>query len=123
MAVQFLEDPNTYSPIQIDRPVRVGTSLPSHARVGEIYFLVNQAANKLYACFALNTWVELAASAESGTSVFAELPSGTVNGSNATFTLAQTPKTGTLQLFLNGRFLVGGTDNTLAAAILTMDLS
>jgi hypothetical protein len=43
--------------------------------------------------------------------VFNETPSGSVNGSNATFTLAFTPIAGTLQLFLNGVLQTEGADN------------
>lgn len=37
-----------------------------------------------------------------GSPVFNEVPSGTINGSNATFTLARTPKYGTVQVFVDG---------------------
>lgn len=37
-----------------------------------------------------------------------ETPSGTVNGSNATFTLVSTPITGTLALYRDGQLMVGG---------------
>lgn len=50
-----------------------------------------------------------------------ETPSGTINGSNAVFTLAHTPSpTASLQLFLNGAFqTAAGTDYTLATATIT----
>jgi hypothetical protein len=34
--------------------------------------------------------------------VYNEVPSGTINGSNVTFTLANTPTTGTVRLYING---------------------
>lgn len=51
-----------------------------------------------------------------------ETPSGTVNGSNAVFTLAQTPNpVGSLQLFVNGQLLTaGGEDYTLSGTTVTM---
>jgi len=58
--------------------------------------------------------------------VNAETPSGTVNGSNATFTLANTPTTGfgsvnTLSLYLNGVLLEAGSGNdyTLSGSTIT----
>lgn len=51
----------------------------------------------------------------------AETPSGTIDGSNATFTLAQTPSpAASLQLFLNGAYqTAGGVDYTLSGATIT----
>lgn len=51
-----------------------------------------------------------------------ETPSGSINGSNVTFTLANTPTTGTLRLYLNGvRQKSGaGNDYTLSTATITM---
>lgn len=51
----------------------------------------------------------------------AETPSGTVNGINATFTLANTPSpAGSLILTKNGQVMKsGGTDFTLATATIT----
>lgn len=43
--------------------------------------------------------------------VFNEIPSGSINGSNTTFTLANTPKSGTEQLYLNGARLRSGAGN------------
>ena len=66
------------------------------------------------------TWV--ATEAAVGNFIYSEVPSGTVNGSNTTFTLADTPSSGTLQLYVNGfRFKVGaGEDYTLSGATITM---
>lgn len=51
-----------------------------------------------------------------------ETPSGSINGSNVTFTLANTPTSGTLRLYLNGvRQKSGaGNDYTLSTATITM---
>lgn len=54
--------------------------------------------------------------------VFDETPSGTVNGSNVTFTLANTPTAGTVRLHINGYRLRAGSGNdyTLSGASITM---
>jgi hypothetical protein len=51
----------------------------------------------------------------------AETPSGTINGSNVTFTLAHTPSpVASLQLFVNGQYMTaGGVDYTLSTATIT----
>lgn len=56
-----------------------------------------------------------------GTAVNNETPSGTFDGINATFTLAHTPLSGTLQLFLNGAFQHPGVsaDYTLSGSTIT----
>lgn len=50
-----------------------------------------------------------------------ETPSGTINGSNTSFTLANTPTSGTLRLYLNGVRLKSGAGNdyTLSTNIIT----
>lgn len=55
--------------------------------------------------------------------VFNEVPSGTVNGSNATFTLANTPIAGTVRVHVNGlRQKVGtGSDYTISGATITFE--
>lgn len=57
-----------------------------------------------------------------GTFADAETPSGTINGSNTTFTLAHTPNpAASLSLYKNGQQIVaGGADFTLATATITM---
>ncbi len=47
-------------------------------------------------------------------------PSGTVNGSNVTFTLANTPTSGTEHVYLNGQLLTATTDYTISSATITM---
>lgn len=50
-----------------------------------------------------------------------ETPSGTVNGSNTAFTLANTPgAAGTVLLSLDGVSLIQGTDYTISSATITM---
>jgi len=57
--------------------------------------------------------------------VFNEVPSGTINSSNVTFTLANTPTAGTVQLFLNNvpifppAYSVSGSTVTMGTAPLT----
>lgn len=53
--------------------------------------------------------------------VFNETPSGSVNGSNTTFTLANTPTTGTVQVFLNGQLQEpgAGNDYTISGGTIT----
>ena len=51
-----------------------------------------------------------------------ETPSGTIDGSNTTFTLANTPVAGSVMVFLNGQLLTeGGTeDYTISGSTITM---
>jgi hypothetical protein len=57
----------------------------------------------------------------SGGYVYGETPSGTINGSNATFTLANTPiPAASLLLYLNGLRLRLGVDYTLSGSTITM---
>lgn len=57
-----------------------------------------------------------------GNYVFNETPSGTINGSNTAFTLAFTPVSSSLSLFLNGILLEpgAGNDYTISGAAITM---
>lgn len=54
--------------------------------------------------------------------VYSEVPSGTINGSNTSFSLANTPIAGTVRLYLNGlRQRAGaGNDYTISGATITM---
>ena len=53
--------------------------------------------------------------------VESETPTGSVNGSNQTFTLAGTPNPATsLEVFINGQKIVLTTDYTLSGDTLTM---
>ncbi len=50
-----------------------------------------------------------------------ETPTGTVNGSNTAFTLANTPKSGTLKVYVNGQRMQSGSGNdyTLSGVTIT----
>lgn len=54
-------------------------------------------------------------------SIYNETPTGTVNGVNTAFTLANTPATNSLELFLNGQLLEpgAGNDYTISGAAIT----
>jgi hypothetical protein len=66
-------------------------------------------------------WADLGGAGH--THVYSEVPSGTINGSNAAFTLASTPASGTLRLYKNGlRQRAGsGNDYTLATNTITYE--
>jgi hypothetical protein len=51
-----------------------------------------------------------------------ETPTGTINGSNTAFTLANTPVAGSVSLYLNGQLLVSGAGNdfTISGTAITM---
>jgi phage-related tail fiber protein len=70
------------------------------------------------------TWINPVTSGSLTTSnfVFDETPSGSVNGSNTTFTVANTPVSGTLQLYIEGWKLVPGSGNdfTVSGATITL---
>lgn len=55
----------------------------------------------------------------SGNFVFRETPSGTINGSNTSFTLANTPTVGTETIFLNGLEQNITTDYTISGSTIT----
>lgn len=116
----YLSQDTDSTPSQVDRPIRVGASLPATSRVGELYFLVSSATKQLYACFVANSWSVIGA--YTGNPIRAESPSGTIDGANKTFTLAHAPSpASSLILFLNGEFMVQGTDYTLSSVTITMD--
>jgi len=54
--------------------------------------------------------------------VFNETPTGTVDGSNTSFSLANTPTSGTVQLHLNGLLQMpgAGKDYTISGSTITM---
>jgi len=51
--------------------------------------------------------------------VFNEVPSGTINGSNTTFTLANTPTAGTVLIYRNGLLQVPSVDYTISGSTIT----
>jgi len=69
------------------------------------------------------TWSKLTAAASSATLVVRETPSGTINGSNAIFTLAHTPVSGTEQVFVNGVLQDPGSGNdyTISSGTITFE--
>lgn len=70
------------------------------------------------------TWQQIPTSAGLTNSNFVtrETPSGSINGSNTAFTLANTPVSGSEEVFLNGQLLEpgGGNDYTISGANITM---
>lgn len=69
------------------------------------------------------TYVQDTAGAFSASNIVTEeTPSGSINGSNVTFTIAYTPTSGSLKLFLNGIRLKSGSGNdyTISTATITM---
>lgn len=70
------------------------------------------------------TWVNITPSAgglSASNFVHNETPSGSINGSNTGFTLANTPTAGTVQLILNGiELLAGGNDYSISGTSITM---
>lgn len=55
----------------------------------------------------------------SGTYTSNETPSGTINSSNTSFTLAHTPVSGTVSLYLNGLYQVPSVDYTISSGTVT----
>lgn len=54
-----------------------------------------------------------------GVSVYSEIPTGTINGTNTVFALSQTPTSGTLRLFLNGERMKLTDDYTFTGTTIT----
>lgn len=109
---------------QVERFLRIVDELPSKSQVGRLWFLITNSTKKLYGVFSTDTFTEIASAADSGTVVDAEVPSGTVDGANLTFTLAHAPNpVASLRVYVNGLRKVITTEYTLAGTILTMDAS
>jgi hypothetical protein len=68
-------------------------------------------------------WAAAAGSGDGLTRVYNSTPSGTKNGVNLVFTLANTPSAGTVRLYKNGmRMTVGsGNDYTISGATITFE--
>lgn len=108
---------------QVDRFLRIVDALPDTSQVGRLWFLVSSGTKKLYAVFTANTFTEIASAGGSGTVVDAETPTGTVDGSNLTFTLAHTPSPATsLVVYVAGIRKIVTTEYTLSGTTLTMDV-
>lgn len=58
--------------------------------------------------------------ASGGSFADGEVPSGAINGSNVTFTLANTPTAGSVKVYLNGIRLKATSDYTISGATITM---
>jgi hypothetical protein len=54
-----------------------------------------------------------------GAFVFNEIPAGTINGVNTSFTLAHSPEGSTLMVYVNGLLMLQGGDYTLSAKTIT----
>ena len=63
-------------------------------------------------------WIQTEAAI--GNFIYNEVPSGTIDGTNPTFTLAAAPTTGTLQLHLNGVRLKEGASDDFTLSGLTI---
>lgn len=81
---------------------------------------IGSTGNILTVAGGLPSWAASAALAASNF-VFNEVPSGTLDGSNVTFTLANTPTTGKVTLYLNGQLLLPGSgkDYTISSGTIT----
>lgn len=64
----------------------------------------------------------ISASAGGGTPTL-ETPTGTINGSNTSFTITQTPIANSLMLFFNGQLLKENTDFTLSGTTITFTVA
>ncbi len=72
------------------------------------------------------TWVQFTGTGSglaSGDFVFNETPSGSVNGSNTSFSLANTPVAGTVSVYRNGQLQLSGAGNdyTISGATITYE--
>lgn len=103
------------------------TNLGATTVGGNVFTVTNPSAITFLRVNADNTVTLLDASSfrtaigvTGGTNVIRETPSGTVNGSNVTFTLAHTPTSGTEHLYLNGLLQeAGGEDYSISSATIT----
>ena len=96
----------------------VGQALFTAANPSAVRYIRINADNTV----TLRTAAEMAADigAISGTLVTRETPAGTINGSNATFTLANTPTVGSESIFLNGILQDSGAGNDYTISGLTI---
>jgi hypothetical protein len=120
-AAYFLQAANNLSDLASASTARTNLGLGSAAVQAAAYFL--QSANNLSdlaSASSARTNLGLGASAV-WNNVVRETPSGSVNGTNATFTLANTPVTGSEQVFLNGLLQEpgAGNDYTISGATIT----
>lgn len=66
-----------------------------------------------------NTWGTPVGTLTASNFIFNEVPSGTINGSNVTFTLANTPTSGTVQIYKNGLRQTLTADYTISGSTIT----
>lgn len=109
-----------------------GTSVPTNSAADQIIVTTASAAGawkSIPNCtsgalqYSTSTHTFSCGTVLTGTFSDAETPSGSINGSNVTFTLAHTPNpSADLQLYLNGQQLIAGAsaDYTLSTATVTM---
>ena len=65
-------------------------------------------------------WANIVDNSSSGTIVIREVPTGTINGTNDVFTLANPPTAGSEEVYLNGVLLQsGGEDYAISSATIT----
>ncbi len=73
----------------------------------------------VYVNGANNKWVTIGGGT-GGNTVTGEIPAGSINGTNASFTLAVVPLAGSLAFYQNGTRLLSGVDYNLSASTVTL---
>ncbi len=113
---------------ELASPSTARTNLGATTVGANIFTVTNPSAIRFLRVNADNTVTLLDAAgfrtaigATGGTEVKRETPTGTVNGSNMDFTLANTPNSGTEEVFLNGLLQDSGGSNdyTIAGAVIS----
>lgn len=97
-------------------PIQEGSAPSATAGYGKIY--VKSSDNKIYFKNSSGTEYDLLASALTPKDNI--VPTGTIDGSNKTFTLPDTPSTGTLHLYKNGMRLKPTVDYSITGDTITM---
>jgi hypothetical protein len=99
----------------------IGTTFtPSRTAIIDATGGIDGATGNLSDCMHVDGTSAPCGSSGSSTFVDAEVPAGAINGSNASFTLANTPNpAASLTLFLNGLLQDQGVDYTLSANMIT----
>lgn len=100
----------------------IGVAAGGTANGSKLVLFTNTATGTLGTTAVTSTVINAAAGLSSTNFVDAEIPSGSINGSNTTFTLANTPTSGTEKVYLNGiRLYPGaGNDYTISTNTITM---
>lgn len=91
--------------------------------VGATELLIGTTGQVLTVSGGAAVWAAAAGNLTSSNFVFNETPSGTINGSNAAFTLANTPTAGTVRVYVDGvRMNPGGSnDYTISTNTITFN--